>query len=111
MAVERLQMKRLSVARVSIAVGLVALAVGVAAQRGGGTPPVNGECPAGMTLVGVGSCRAPEFPPRSIVDDRPKATLVTVNTGLHPKAKFPVIDIHAHVSGMLTPQALPGFVA
>src|SRR4051812_45398814 len=83
----------------------------VQAQRGGGTPPVNGECPPGMTLVGVGSCRAPEFPPPSIVDYRPVPTLVTKNTGLHPKAKFPVIDLHAHVGGMLTPQAFPGFVA
>jgi predicted TIM-barrel fold metal-dependent hydrolase len=104
-------MKRLPVTRLSIAVGLTALAVSVAAQRGGGTPPVNGECPPGMTLTGVNACRAPEFPPPSIVDYRPKSTLVTENTGLHPKAKFPVIDLHAHVAGMLTPQAFPAFVA
>jgi predicted TIM-barrel fold metal-dependent hydrolase len=84
----------------------------VQAQRGGGTPPdANGECPPGMTLVRIGSCQAPQYPPPSIVDYRPKSTLVTHGVGLHPKAKFPVIDLHAHVASMLTPQALPGFVA
>ena len=58
--------------------------------RGGraSTPPdANGECPKGTTLVRIGSCQAPEFPAPSIVDYRPKSTLVT-EAHLVPKAKF-----------------------
>jgi predicted TIM-barrel fold metal-dependent hydrolase len=53
------------------------------------------ECPPGTTLVRVGTCQAPEFPPPSIVDYRPKSSLVNEE---HPvaKAKFPVVDIHSH---------------
>ena len=53
------------------------------------------ECPPGTTLVRVGTCQAPEFPPPSIVDYRPKTSLVA---GQHPvpKARFPVVDIHSH---------------
>ena len=38
---------------------------------------------------------APEFPVPSIVDYRPKSTLVSP-THLVPKAKFPAIDFHGH---------------
>jgi predicted TIM-barrel fold metal-dependent hydrolase len=103
-------MKRLSITRLSIVVGLAALTAGVAAQRGGGAPPVGGECPKGMTLVRVGTCQAPEFPPPSIVDYRPKSTLVTPEH-LVPRAKFPVIDVHAHIAGMLkSPQSLAAMI-
>ena len=74
------------------------------AQRGGGTPPVNGQCPPGTTLVRVGNCGTPEFPPPSIVDYRPKSTLVTA-VNLRPKAKFPAIDLHGHPGGMVTSRA------
>src|SRR4051812_14859601 len=59
-------------------------------------------CPPGQTEVRPGRCQAPEFPPPSIVDYRPKSTLVT-EEHLVPKAKFPVIDIHGHPTpaGML----------
>ena len=66
--------------------------------RGGrGTQIQPGEeCPSGPTLVRAGVCQAPEFPPPSIVDYRPKSTLVVEP---HPvsRAKFPVVDIHSHV--------------
>ena len=52
-------------------------------------------------MVRPGTCQAPEFPAPSIVDYRPKSTLVTAEH-LVPKAKFPVVDIHCHVQGMLT---------
>ena len=106
----KLTIARLLVKRLSIVVGLAALAAGVAAQRGGGTPPVNGECPKGMTLVRVGSCLAPEFPPPSIVDYRPKSTLITP-VNLRPRAKFPAIDLHGHPGGMVTSrQGLDGLI-
>ena len=43
----------------------------------------------------VGSCQAPEFPPPSIVDYRPKSSLVVAEHPV-PRAKFPVVDIHSH---------------
>lgn len=58
-------------------------------------PMVGGECPAGTTEVRPGRCRAPEFPPPSILDYKPRSTLVT-ETHLVPKAKYPVVDIHSH---------------
>lgn len=58
-------------------------------------PPVNGECPAGTTLQRPGSCMFPEFPAPSILDYRPRSTLV-VDEHLVPRAKYPVIDIHSH---------------
>jgi predicted TIM-barrel fold metal-dependent hydrolase len=75
---------------------LVALAttagVVLAAQQT--TKPTG--CPPGQTEVRPGRCQAPEFPPPSIVDYRPKSTLVT-DEHLVPKAKFPVIDVHGHI--------------
>ena len=68
--------------------------------RGGSPTDANGECPAGMTEVRPGNCRAPSQPPPSIVDYRPTTTLVT-EQHLVPRAKYPVIDIHGH-PGKLT---------
>ena len=50
-----------------------------------------------MTEVRPGRCQAPEKPPPSIVDYRPKSTVVAVEH-LVPKAKFPVVDIHNHTT-------------
>ena len=61
------------------------------------------ECPAGTTLVRVGVCQPPEFPPPSIVDYRPVSTLVVEQHPV-PKAKFPVVDIHSHTGP--TPQTI-----
>jgi uncharacterized protein len=54
------------------------------------------ECPPGMTQVRYLTCRAPNNPPPTIIDYRPKSTVVAAGH-LVPKAKFPVIDIHNHV--------------
>lgn len=68
---------------------------------GGGRPTTaiqdGEECPAGMTEIRPRSCMAPEFPPPSIVDYRPRSTLHT-DAHLKPRAKFPAIDYHAHIS-------------
>ena len=66
--------------------------------RGGVQVKAGEPCPPGTTEVRPGSCQAPEFPAPSIVDYRPKSTLVT-EEHLRPKAKFPVIDLHAHIAG------------
>lgn len=42
-----------------------------------------------------GEGRAPEFPPPSIIDYKPRTTLVVAEHKV-PHAKFPVIDIHSH---------------
>jgi predicted TIM-barrel fold metal-dependent hydrolase len=48
-----------------------------------------------MTLVRPGWCQPPELPAPSIVDYRPRSTVVA-DGHLVPKAKFPVVDIHSH---------------
>src|SRR4051812_11250218 len=58
------------------------------------------QCPAGMTEIRPRQCMPPEFPAPSIVDYRPKSTLVTpVNMKLTPK--YPAIDYHGHAAGRL----------
>ena len=71
--------------------------------------PAGEECPPGMTETRPRLCTAPEFPPPSIVDYRPKSTLVT-DTHLVPKAKFPVVDFHGHPGNIDTPEALATLV-
>ncbi|MEO7158807.1 MAG: hypothetical protein ABI039_14675, partial [Vicinamibacterales bacterium] len=71
---------------------------GLAAQgmRGGGTQIKPGqECPPGTTETRPGNCQAPSEPAPSILDYRPRSTLVTAEHKV-PKAKFPVIDVHSH---------------
>jgi predicted TIM-barrel fold metal-dependent hydrolase len=73
------------------------------AQPGGnrGTPIAEGEqCPAGMTEVRPRLCQAPTLAPPSIVDYRPRSTLVTVEHAV-PKAKYPAIDFHGHPTTQL----------
>jgi len=55
------------------------------------------ECPEGMTEFRAGQCRPPEFPAPSIVDYRPRKTLVVEEHPV-PKAKYPVIDSHNHTT-------------
>jgi predicted TIM-barrel fold metal-dependent hydrolase len=78
----------------------LALAASAAAAQGPGggraIPITPGdECPPGTTLVRIGQCQAPEWPAPSIVDYRPRSTLV-VDEHPVPRAKFPVVDIHSH---------------
>ena len=62
----------------------------------GETPARPGAgCPAGTTEVRPGACRAPQLPAPSIVDYRPRSTLVTPSH-LVRRAKYPVIDFHGH---------------
>src|SRR5688500_9236208 len=66
-------------------------------QGRGGAPRVEikdgEECPAGMVEVRQNSCHAPVSPPPSIVDYRPRSTVVAKPT-LVPRAKLPVVDVH-----------------
>ena len=89
----------------------VGLYLGNAAQaqqptgRGGGggrgTPIQAGEaCPPGTTEIRPRSCMAPELPAPSIVDYRPRSTLVTP-VHMVKTAKYPAIDFHGHPQGLL----------
>jgi len=88
---------------------------GQGAGRGGGRGGVaiepGQECPPGMTETRPGRCSAPEFPAPSIVDYRPRSTLVTAEHKV-PKAKFPAVDVHGHSAGAFaTPESLAAFIA
>jgi uncharacterized protein len=92
---------------------VAAFGVGMLAQgRGGRGQRIapGTECPPGTTEVRPGSCQAPEFPAPSIIDYRPKSTLVTAEH-LVPKSKFPSIDIHGHPPSLTTPESIAGVVS
>ena len=86
------------------------IAIGAQGRRGGTPIKPSEECPPGMTETRPGNCQAPEFPPPSILDYRPRSTLVTTETKV-PRAKFPVIDIHGHPPGVNSPEGLARLVA
>ena len=76
--------------------------------RGGGRGTATSiqpgeECPPGTTEIRPRSCMAPEFPPPSILDYRPKSRLVAP-VHMVPKAKYPAIDFHGHPQGLLSTQ-------
>jgi uncharacterized protein len=83
--------------------------------RGGGRGPSEqvqikpgDECPPGMTEFRAGLCGRPATDPPSIVDYRPKSTVVAVDHPV-PRAKFPVVDIHSHLE--ITPQNIEQTIA
>ena len=69
--------------------------------RGGTSIKPGEECPAGTTEIRPNNCLAPASPPPSIVDYRPKSTLIVPAAGMKWKAKYPVVDFHGHPSGLL----------
>lgn len=92
--------------------GTVLIATSLSAQqppagggRGGGgggrgTPiPPGTECPAGTTEIRPNTCLAPQLPAPSILDYRPKSTLVAP-THMVKTSKFPSIDFHGHPPGL-----------
>ncbi len=94
------------VRRAALALAAVVFAAGtVSAQggRGGAATtqiPPGAACPAGMTEIRPRTCQAPTMPPPSIVDYRPRSTLVVPEHPV-PRAKFPAIDYHGHPTGQL----------
>ena len=72
--------------------------------RGGGpeaTSSPGQECPPGMTEIRPLRCMAPQLPAPSILDYRPRNTLVTPAHSV-PRAKYPAIDFHGHPQALLT---------
>lgn len=101
-------MRSLSVLAVLGALSLVSHPSGAQGGRGGRGGMGGGveiepgaSCPAGMTEVRPRRCQAPTQAAPSIVDYRPRSTLVTAAHPV-PRAKYPAIDFHGH------PQALLG---
>jgi predicted TIM-barrel fold metal-dependent hydrolase len=90
-------MRRLSLCALAVCAGLGAFAL--AQQR-----------PPGQTEVRPGRYQAPEFPPPSIVDYRPKSTLVVAEHPV-PRAKYPVVDVHSHQPNPISPEAFDRVVA
>jgi uncharacterized protein len=92
---------------------LLLTAVEVAAQsHDGGTHAATAgtnPCPAGQTEIRPGNCRAPDLPPPSILDYRPRSTLVT-EQNLVSRARFPVVDVHGHARGLASPGAIEQMV-
>jgi len=81
---------------------IVVLPAALGAQPGGpgqqnrGAAIKDGEsCPPGMTEVRPRNCQAPTMEPPSILDYRPRSTLIAPAHAV-PKAKFPAIDYHGH---------------
>jgi predicted TIM-barrel fold metal-dependent hydrolase len=74
------------------------------AQGRGGGPEATikpGEsCPAGMTEIRPLRCMAPQLPAPSILDYRPRSTLITAEHKV-ARAKFPAIDFHGHPQNLL----------
>jgi predicted TIM-barrel fold metal-dependent hydrolase len=86
---------------VGLSVALIATRVAEAQRGGRGTAIQPGEaCPTGQTEVRPRSCMAPETAPPSILDYRPKSTLVAP-VHMVRSAKYPVIDFHGHPQGLL----------
>ena len=84
-----------------LALSLLAAGSVAAAQPGGarGTPIKDGEeCPAGMTEIRPRNCLAPSLPTPSILDYRPRSTLVAPSHPV-PRAKYAAIDFHGHPAG------------
>jgi len=74
---------------------------GKGGMRGATSIKPGESCPAGMTEIRPRSCLAPEFPAPSIVDYRPKSTLVST-AHMVKTAKYPAIDFHGHPQGLLS---------
>ena len=63
--------------------------------RGTAFAPGDTSCPLGQTEIRPRTCMAPEFTPPSILDYRPRTTLVA-DAHMVKTAKYPAIDFHGH---------------
>ncbi|HOC18525.1 MAG TPA: amidohydrolase family protein [Vicinamibacterales bacterium] len=101
--------RRLKWSAAGAAIAALLVAGGALAQRPGTVPPdEQGECPPGTTEIRPGRCAAPGLPPPSILDYRPRSTLVIAEHKV-PRAKFPVVDIHSHTGP--TPETIDRLIA
>src|SRR5712675_1361807 len=83
--------------------GTAFLGRAVSAQSGSNratTIQPGDSCPPSTTEIRPRSCLPPQDPAPSILDYRPRSTLVAP-THLVRKARYPAIDFHGHPNGML----------
>ncbi len=103
-------MRRLTTALIIAIPAVIGAILSAQGRGGGGTRIAPGEeCPPGTTETRPGNCQPPEFPAPSILDYRPKSTLVTAEHKV-PKAKYPVVDIHGHAFGLANPGTMDKMV-
>src|SRR5262245_52469424 len=88
---------------------LLVLAIAMATAFGIAQVP-QGPQSEGAIQNRPGANRKPEFPPPSILDYKPRSTLVVPQHPV-PKAKYPVIDFHSHQPAPITPDAFDKVVA
>src|SRR5262245_2596572 len=104
-------MRRSILFAVLVSVSVIGVVTAQRGGRGGGARLAPGqECPPGTTETRPGRCQAPDMSPPSIVDYRPRSTLVTAQH-LVPKAKFPAIDIHGHYFNLGSADGINSLVA
>lgn len=96
-----LSMRLSRTALIVIFSGLVGAGLSAQGMRGGTRINPGQECPPGTTEVRPGNCQAPSEPAPSILDYRPRGTLVTAEHKV-PKAKFPAVDVHGHPGALTT---------
>ena len=82
------------------ALSFTAVVVAQPGRNPGVTIQPGESCPPGMTEVRPRNCQAPTLPPPSILDYRPRSTLVAPAHAV-PKAKYPAIDFHGHPTSQL----------
>jgi predicted TIM-barrel fold metal-dependent hydrolase len=73
------------------------------------------QAPQGQQSEGAlrnrpGANRTPEFPPPSIIDYKPRSTLVVAEHDV-PRARFPVIDFHSHQPAPISAEQFDQIVA
>ena len=86
-------------------VALIALAAGAGLAQ---VP--QGQQSEGAIQRRPGATRTPEFPPPSIIDYKPRTTLVVPQHPV-PRAKFPVIDVHTHQPAPINAEQFDQIVA
>src|SRR5512145_2756586 len=71
----------------------------------GGSLPALAQQTPGAIRPRPGEGRQPEFPPPTILQYKPRSTLV-VPAHPVPRAKFPVVDFHGHPPFLVTPDVI-----
>ena len=89
---------------------LVLALASVVAATAGSAQVTQGGRSDGALRPRPGANRQPEFPPPSIIDYKPRSTLVVPEHPV-PRAKFPVIDVHSHQPAPIPAQQLASVVA
>lgn len=87
--------------------GLISLTLAGVLAQPPQAPPQQGQ--PGQLRPRPGTGREPEFPAPSIMDYKPRSTLVVPEHPV-PRAKFPVVDIHGHPPAFTTPEAVSNVV-